>query len=69
MYLLTGADQSQYDAPPRNTVSELDEMLWFGLGFLVGVFFGNLVLIPGSLRFIEYQEVFWRNGIWPSNDV
>lgn len=61
MDLLTRSDESNDDAPLRDSFGELDKVLGLGLVIrAVSVRFADLFGIKRTLRFVEDQDVFRR---------
>jgi hypothetical protein len=64
---LTASDQPDHNTPFGDSFRKLDEMLRFRLrSGLVDVFFRDSILIPGSLGFVEDENVLGRNQVLPS---
>jgi len=68
--LLTAADETDDDAPLRDALGELDEMLGLGpgrggvgRGVVAGVLAADLVGVPGALRLVEDEEMLGRDGV------
>src|SRR6185295_17427517 len=63
MDLLPLADQADHGAPLWNACSELNKVLGLRLGVFLAVLLGDLVTVPGALRFVEYQNVLGWNPV------
>ena len=65
MNLLSAPDKPEDSTPPGDTFRKFNKMFRFGLSRLkawdVAMLELNLFGVEGSLRFIEYKDVFWRN--------